>query len=51
MQAPTPEIFNMHCELLFIQFSEYETFLNYFKKTWLLRKELWSKAWRQVSLV
>ena len=49
MHTSTEETFNLSLQLFYLQFQEQEVFIAYFNRLWVSKKELWSKAWRQVS--
>lgn len=51
MHAETTEDFDSYLADFKSSFEiDYPIFFAYFEKMWLRRKELWSKAWRPVSI-
>lgn len=51
MQAKSEDVFEERLEVFKTSFTDrFPVFVAYFEKVWVERKDLWSKAWRPVSI-
>ncbi|KAG1141339.1 hypothetical protein G6F36_015709 [Rhizopus arrhizus] len=51
MYAKSCEEFDLSVSLFNIKYKEYTSFVDYFNKLWVPKKQNWSQAWSQVSLL
>lgn len=51
MYAKSCEEFDLSVSLFNVKYKEYTSFVDYFNKLWVPKKQNWSEAWSQVSLL
>ncbi|KAI7885962.1 uncharacterized protein EV154DRAFT_605713 [Mucor mucedo] len=47
MHAPNEASFHLSLVLFKIEFKKFSSFIKYFEQNWVVKKELWCKAWRE----